>query len=91
VADAPAVAEFGLLLRDSEFKGSASYDAVIERAEGVRSYDHSGPRREFAERAKRAKELAAVERVRRSAIRDPRAGMDLSPATGGRKYSARRK
>jgi Ca-activated chloride channel family protein len=57
VADAPAVAEFGLLLRASEFKGSASYDAVIERAGGARGYDPGGHRREFVELAKKAKAL----------------------------------
>src|SRR6266545_3418673 len=32
---ASAVVEFGLLLRDSQFKGNANYDAIIERAVGA--------------------------------------------------------
>ena len=54
---ASAVAEFGLLLRDSPFKAKASWDAVLERAESSRGADPAGYRREFLELAKRARSL----------------------------------
>jgi Ca-activated chloride channel family protein len=52
-----AVAEFGLLLRDSEFKGSATYDNVAALAESALGDDEDGNRAEF---------LALVKQVRRS-------------------------
>jgi Ca-activated chloride channel family protein len=54
---ASAVAEFGLLLRDSPFKGSASFDAVIERANGALGADTEGHRKEFVELVRKAKGL----------------------------------
>jgi Ca-activated chloride channel family protein len=54
---ASAVAEFGLLLRDSAFKGKASWDGLLERAESSRGADLSGYRREFLELARKAKSL----------------------------------
>lgn len=42
-----AVAEFGLLLRESEFKGQASYDNVINLAGGAIGKDLEGYRKEF--------------------------------------------
>ena len=55
---AAAVAAFGMLLRGSEFRGSATYDTVIELAgEGV-GRDPNGYRQEFIELAKKAKSLA---------------------------------
>jgi Ca-activated chloride channel family protein len=44
---AAAVAEFGMLLRDSEFKGLASYDQVVNLATGAKGTDPDGYRREF--------------------------------------------
>lgn len=44
---ASAVAEFALLLSDSEFKGGASFDAVIERARSAKGADAEGYRAEF--------------------------------------------
>ena len=54
---AAAVAEFGLLLRDSPFKGDASFDAVIDRAAGASGFDPNGHRAAFVEMARRAKGL----------------------------------
>jgi Ca-activated chloride channel family protein len=54
---ASAVAEFGLLLRESPFKGNASFDAVIDRAKGALGAVPNGHRREFVEMAKKAKGL----------------------------------
>lgn len=42
-----AVAEFGLLLRDSEFKGNASYDNVLSLARSAKGNDAFGYRAEF--------------------------------------------
>jgi Ca-activated chloride channel family protein len=56
---ASAVAEFGMLLRDSKFKGRSSYDAVIERAAGALGDDPNGHRRAFVELARKAKGLNA--------------------------------
>ncbi|MFC2156748.1 von Willebrand factor type A domain-containing protein [Acidobacteriota bacterium] len=42
-----AVAQFGLLLRDSEFKGSASLDSVLEMAKEAKGADNHGYRAEF--------------------------------------------
>jgi secreted protein with Ig-like and vWFA domain len=56
---AAAVAGFGMLLRDSEYKGNANFAAMAEIAEGASAaYDPHGYRREFVEMAKRAGELA---------------------------------
>ena len=44
---ASAVAEFGMLLRNSEHKGSASYRAVAGRARSFRGPDPEGYRAEF--------------------------------------------
>jgi len=44
---ASAVAEFGMLLRDSEHKGKASYRAVAARARSFRGADPDGYRTEF--------------------------------------------
>jgi Ca-activated chloride channel family protein len=44
---ASAVAEFGMLLRDSEHKGRASYGALMARARSFRGTDPEGYRAEF--------------------------------------------
>jgi Ca-activated chloride channel family protein len=54
---ASAVAEFGLVLRDSPFRASANLDAVIERAQSALGTDPNGHRREFVEMVKKAKGL----------------------------------
>ena len=42
-----AVAQFGLLLRDSKFKGNSSFDSVLLLARGAKGNDHFGYRAEF--------------------------------------------
>lgn len=42
-----AVAEFGMLLRDSEFKGRSSFSTVLELARSGRGPDRHGYRAEF--------------------------------------------
>ena len=59
---AAAVAEFGLLLRNSPFKGSASYGQVIELARAACGTDPGGYRAEFVRLAGMARELAGLAR-----------------------------
>jgi len=54
---AAAVAAFGMLLRDSPYKGTASYDAVLELGgEGARRDPH-GYRAEFLDLVRKARDL----------------------------------
>ena len=55
---ATAVAEFGLLLRDSEYKAQASYDQVIELAKNAFGRDEEGYRKEFVRLVEGAKLMA---------------------------------
>lgn len=54
---AAAVAEFGLLLRKSEFKGTATYENVIDLAKGAFGKDEEGYRSEFVRLAKTTQAL----------------------------------
>ncbi|MCA9407846.1 MAG: VWA domain-containing protein [Candidatus Omnitrophica bacterium] len=54
---AAAVAEFGLLLRNSDFKADASYDSVIEGIENSLDNDKFGYRRELLGLVERAKQI----------------------------------
>lgn len=49
---AAAVAEFGMLLRESDFKQNSNYEQVIELASGALSTDKEGYRSEFLKLAK---------------------------------------
>lgn len=60
---AAAVAEFGLVLRDSPHKGRASMDSVTVRAERSKEPDAFGYRGEFVRLATLANELVRGERV----------------------------
>ena len=51
-----AVASFGMLLRDSKFKGDADYDKVLKMAQVSLGKDEFGYRNEFLELVKKAKE-----------------------------------
>jgi Ca-activated chloride channel family protein len=55
---AAAVAGFGMLLRDSEHKGDASYDSILALAKKGTANDRGGYRAEFLEIVEKAKELA---------------------------------
>jgi len=55
---AAAVAAFGMLLRDSEYKGDATYGAVLEIAESAAGSDPHGYREELVEMVRRAKQLS---------------------------------
>ncbi|HNX65892.1 MAG TPA: von Willebrand factor type A domain-containing protein [Bacteroidales bacterium] len=52
---AAAVAGFGMLLRNSEYKGTASYDDIISLAAGSKGEDEDGYRSEFIRLVKLAK------------------------------------
>ena len=55
---AAAVASFGMLLRDSKFKGDATYDSVVEIATAAKGPDPHGYRAELLEMVRRAKAIA---------------------------------
>jgi Ca-activated chloride channel family protein len=55
---AAAVAEWGMLLRGSAFRGSASYDGVLARARAARGPDLSRHREEFVRLVEASKVLA---------------------------------
>ena len=54
---AAAVAEFGMLLRDSQYKGKGSFGAVIEWAQEGKGRDTAGYRAGFIEMARKAQSL----------------------------------
>lgn len=51
------VAEFGLLLRNSAFKGNADYERIIQRAKAVKGDDPEGYRAEFIRLVEKARLL----------------------------------
>jgi Ca-activated chloride channel homolog len=55
---AAAVAGFGLLLRDSAYRGTLTYDAVFGLAAGALGDDPDGRRARFIELVRAAKKLA---------------------------------
>ena len=61
---AAAVAGFGMLLRDSEYKGSASFAQVLELARGAQGADPGGYRAEFVRLVETAQQLAAPREAR---------------------------
>ncbi len=54
---ASSVAEFGLLLRDSQYKGNASFENVLQRAKKAKGDDEEGYRAEFIRLTEMAKML----------------------------------
>jgi Ca-activated chloride channel homolog len=60
---ASAVAEFGMLLRNSQFKQNGSYDQAISIAQNAKGADDDGYRAEFVRLAKTAKSLAGNQYV----------------------------
>ena len=51
---AAAVATFGLLLRNSAYKGDAKYDTAVALAKGAKGEDEEGYRAEFIQMVKQA-------------------------------------
>ena len=62
---AAAVAEFGLLLRDSRYKGRSSFDGAAELARASAGADLRGERAEFVRLVETARALSARERAGR--------------------------
>ena len=54
---AAAVAGFGMLLRNSPYKGEADFDAIVELAGGARGDDPDGYRAEFVRLVRLAADL----------------------------------
>jgi uncharacterized protein DUF3520/protein with von Willebrand factor-like domain len=54
---AAAVAEFGMILRDSEYKGNGTLEAVLEWAQQGKGADANGYRAEFIELVRKAQAL----------------------------------
>src|SRR5690606_15829793 len=60
---ASAVAELGMLLRNSDYKQQSGYDSLISRAKTSKGADEEGYRAEFIRLAESAKLLARTEGV----------------------------
>jgi Ca-activated chloride channel family protein len=69
---ASAVAEFGMVLRDSPHKGMSSMEAVIARAERTRAEDEYGYRAEFVRLATQARDILDRERLASRGEQRPR-------------------
>jgi Ca-activated chloride channel family protein len=54
---AASVAGFGLMLRNSQYKGNLTYAATLELAQGGTGEDPHGYRKEFLDMVRKAKEL----------------------------------
>ena len=54
---AASVAEFGLILRNSEFKGSANYECALKNAEASKGKDSFGYRSEFIDLINKASQI----------------------------------
>ena len=63
---AAAVAEFGLLLRDSPYQGAADYDRAFEEVRQTLGGDEDGRRSEFLSLIRTAKKLTAASEISRS-------------------------
>jgi Ca-activated chloride channel homolog len=55
-----AVASFGMLLRDSQYKGTTSYESVLEMAKNSKGTDEEGYRAEFIKLVRTASMLPVV-------------------------------
>nr|WP_294896453.1 von Willebrand factor type A domain-containing protein [uncultured Pedobacter sp.] len=63
---AAAVAEFGLLIRDSKFKQNATFEHVIALAKNSKGIDDNGYRAEFIQLAENAKLLSGKDKLNKS-------------------------
>ena len=57
---AAAVAEFGMMLRDSKMKGTATYPAILQMATSAQEKDADGYRGEFVDLVRKAQELSVT-------------------------------
>ncbi len=60
---ATAVAEFGMLIRESEYKQKANFDQLISRAKKAKGKDEEGYRAEFIRMAENSKSLIETNNV----------------------------
>ncbi len=60
---AQAVTEFGMLLRDSPYKGTAMIDEALSIADAWRGADESGDRGEFISLVRSMQRIASTEQV----------------------------
>ena len=58
---AAAVAAFGLVLRESEYRGTATLDQVLQLARGAEGKDPDGERAEFVRLVESARLLSGME------------------------------
>ena len=63
---ASAIAEFGMLLRESPLKGNSSFESVRARATTFRGEDEEGYRAQFVQLVDRAARLRGGEAVKQS-------------------------
>jgi Ca-activated chloride channel family protein len=80
---AAAAAGFGMLLKDSKFKGTATFDSVLALARGAKGEDPFGYRAEFIQLVEKAQLLVASGMAAprpTPADRDYRLGVKLDPA-----------
>lgn len=54
---ASAVAEFGMLLKNSQYKGNSSFTGVLELAKAGKGHDIEGYREEFIQLVEKASQL----------------------------------
>ena len=57
-----AVAGFGMLLRDSKFKGDITYNSLIELAKDAKGIDDFGYRAEFIQLIEKAELIEVIEK-----------------------------
>ena len=58
---AASVAEFGMILRNSPYRGNATVGEVIENAQASRGSDKNGYRQEFIQLVQKARQLRGRE------------------------------
>lgn len=67
---AAAVAQFGMLLRNSEFKSNASFDNVLNLAKKAKAYDEEGYRSEFIRLVESARLMAKTKEPLKTPVDD---------------------
>ena len=67
---AASVAQFEMLLRNSEFKASASFDHVLKLAKNAKAYDEEGYRSEFIRLVESARLLAKAKEPAKAPVED---------------------
>lgn len=65
---ATSVAMFGMLLKDSKYKGEASYDKVLAYAKNAKGADEDGYRSEYLDMVKKAKKMAGKQQEKEELV-----------------------